>query len=108
MRPCRRVYKMQLINKYKYLIIFTIIYLTIILIPPILYPSKYLSINADGAGHLFAFSTINTGNQQFLYLGQQITGYLLMWISNLTNIRIDYLLDQLCRNYHYLQMCLHH
>ena len=46
------------------------------------------TINNDGFAHYQTFEAIKTGNANFLYLGQRITGYELVWLERMTGINI--------------------
>jgi len=46
------------------------------------------TINNDGYNHWLVFEAIKTGNAQFLYFGQMITGYSLVWIEKITGINL--------------------
>lgn len=59
----------------------------IVIIPMMIHSQTYLSLNNDSVGHMVVFNAIKDGsNPQFLYLGQKLTGYLLVWINKLTHI----------------------
>lgn len=64
----------------------------IIMVQPIVHPNLYIVINNDTANHLAVFKSLQQGNPtHFLYLGQQVTAYSLVWLSNLTHIGLDVL-----------------
>jgi len=44
------------------------------------------TINQDGTNHWKVFEAIKNGNAQFLYFGQMITGYALVWLEKFTGI----------------------
>lgn len=64
--------------------------LFIVVITPMIFNSQlYLSLNNDSVSHLVVFNAIKDGgNPQFLYLGQKLTGYSLVWINKITHIDI--------------------
>lgn len=67
--------------------------LFIIVIMPMMINSKtYLSLNNDSVGHMVVFNAIKDGgNPHFLYLGQKIAGYSLVWINKVTRIDLSVL-----------------
>ena len=67
--------------------IFWFILALILMIPPLVHKDLYLVINNDTAEHLKVFQSIKSGNPSFLYLGQKIVGYSLVWLEKV--IRID-------------------
>ncbi len=71
--------------------IFIATFAVIVLLPPVLHGDKLLVINNDTANHLVVFESIKTGNPQFLYLGQEITGNSLVWIEKVTGFGLSIL-----------------
>lgn len=68
--------------------LYLIIFITIVLLPPLLHGSELLVINNDTAVHLASFESIKDGDPQFLYPGQKVVGYSLVWIESITSINL--------------------
>jgi hypothetical protein len=66
------------------------VYSLIIFLPPIIYGYVYPNNGDDTAFHLAYFDKIRAGIESIPnYFGQKMVGYPLVWISDLTNIKID-------------------
>ena len=66
-----------------------IVYLLIILLPPLINGYIYPTLGDDSAEHLHFIDNLKNGNQGALYFGQYITNYSLIWIENFTHISTD-------------------
>jgi len=74
-------------SHWQYILFFTI-FAIVVFLPPILHGNK-LTINGDTAAHLSNFESIKSGNPHFMYLGEEVTGYTLMWINDTTGISLS-------------------
>lgn len=72
----------------KYSWLFLIIFTVVVLLPLFLHGDKLLVINNDTANHLAVFESIKRGNPHFLYWGQEVIGYSLVGLEQITGIRI--------------------
>lgn len=78
--------------KNKTVIIGLLIFVIIILLPPLIHGYAYPNGGDDAAYHLNYFDSLETDNpQDMLYLSRYLVGWTLVGISNLFNISIDYL-----------------
>ncbi len=71
-------------------IVVLVVYTLIIFLPPLIYSYVYPNNGDDTAFHLRYFDAIKNGqNTTVQYLGQNIIGYPLVWVSNTTGVSID-------------------
>jgi len=80
---------MEKIKEYKYNLLGIMILSSIILTLPVFFGNQYLAINNDTIAHLKVFEAIKIDNANFLYLGQRITGYELVWLEKVTGISLS-------------------
>lgn len=66
-----------------------ILYLLVILLPPLIQGYIYPTLGDDSAEHLRFIDNLKNGNHGALYFGQYITGYTLIWLEQFTNISTD-------------------
>lgn len=77
----------------KYTILIVLIsYTLIILLPPIMYGYIYPNNSDDTAFHLYYFNKLQQGGTfEANYLGQYILGYAIVWLSNISNLTIEFI-----------------
>ncbi len=80
---------MNRIKEYKYFILTMLILAIVIMLPPLLYRETYLVINNDTAAHLAVFEVMKSGTANYLYLGQMLTGWLMVGIESIFGIDIS-------------------
>src|SRR3989337_3823424 len=72
--------------KLDWIIILTI--MAVVFIPSTINGELFKPINVDTYEHVKVFNGIENGNAQYLYLGQRLIGYPLIWLSNITKTDI--------------------
>jgi len=77
------------LNKQKFVILFVVIIGIIVFLPVMINPDNFLIINNDTAAHLKVFEAMKDGNVNTAYLGQKITGYLMIWSEKVTRVNIE-------------------
>lgn len=83
---------MNWFRKHWLIVVVLVAYTLIIFLPPLMYGYVYPNNGDDTAFHLQYFSAIQSGNGATMqYLGQNIIGYPLIWMSRLLGANIDVL-----------------
>ncbi len=77
---------MRFVKKHLLLLITLVILGTIIAVPPVFYKDSFIVINNDTTAHLAVFEKMKNGETQYLYLGQQVTGYMINWLNSITGV----------------------